>query len=164
MDTAFIMNRRPRAKTIGNRYLRGSRCRRAGDSWEGMFMLPGKLCVGILEEDNPQKSDFRFKPLLSIDEDRLEDGIAFAGVGEALAVPRSDLRLFGKPESFRKRRMFQLTPWSPVPMIPRVTFSLGATLPSNPSAEEGMTDGARAHPRAEVVQPRRNSRRVTGCF
>ena len=32
-------------------------------------------------------------------------GIACAGVGEALAVPRSDLRLFGKPESFTKRRM-----------------------------------------------------------
>ena len=34
-----------------------------------------------------------------------EGGIAFAGIAEALAVPRSDLRLFGKPESFRKRRM-----------------------------------------------------------
>jgi phosphoribosylglycinamide formyltransferase 2 len=34
-----------------------------------------------------------------------EAGIAFEGVAEALAVPRSDLRLFGKPESFRKRRM-----------------------------------------------------------
>ncbi|ATE59864.1 formate-dependent phosphoribosylglycinamide formyltransferase [Thauera sinica] len=32
-------------------------------------------------------------------------GIAFDGVAEALAVPRSDLRLFGKPESFVKRRM-----------------------------------------------------------
>ncbi|HQC80643.1 MAG TPA: formate-dependent phosphoribosylglycinamide formyltransferase [Accumulibacter sp.] len=32
-------------------------------------------------------------------------GIAFAGLAEALSVPRSDLRLFGKPESFRKRRM-----------------------------------------------------------
>ena len=32
-------------------------------------------------------------------------GIAFAGVAEALSVPGSDLRLFGKPESFRKRRM-----------------------------------------------------------
>lgn len=29
----------------------------------------------------------------------------FEGVAEALAVPRSDLRLFGKPESFVKRRM-----------------------------------------------------------
>jgi phosphoribosylglycinamide formyltransferase 2 len=32
-------------------------------------------------------------------------GIAFEGVAEALAVPGSDLRLFGKPESFLKRRM-----------------------------------------------------------
>jgi phosphoribosylglycinamide formyltransferase 2 len=32
-------------------------------------------------------------------------GIAFEGVAEALSVPGSDLRLFGKPESFRKRRM-----------------------------------------------------------
>jgi len=34
-----------------------------------------------------------------------EQGIAFAGVADALAVPRSDLRLFGKPEAFGKRRM-----------------------------------------------------------
>ncbi len=34
-----------------------------------------------------------------------EKGIAFEGLAEALAVPRSDLRLFGKPESFVKRRM-----------------------------------------------------------
>ena len=32
-------------------------------------------------------------------------GIAFEGVEEALAIPETDLRLFGKPESFRKRRM-----------------------------------------------------------
>lgn len=32
-------------------------------------------------------------------------GIAFEGVAEALRVPESDLRLFGKPESFIKRRM-----------------------------------------------------------
>ncbi|MGZ3403739.1 MAG: formate-dependent phosphoribosylglycinamide formyltransferase [Phenylobacterium sp.] len=32
-------------------------------------------------------------------------GIAFEGVEEALAVPGADLRLFGKPESFLKRRM-----------------------------------------------------------
>ena len=34
-----------------------------------------------------------------------EKGIAFEGVAEALQVPDSDLRLFGKPESFKKRRM-----------------------------------------------------------
>lgn len=32
-------------------------------------------------------------------------GIAFEGVAEALSVPGADLRLFGKPESFMKRRM-----------------------------------------------------------
>ena len=30
--------------------------------------LPGKLCVGILEEDNPLKSYFRFKPMLVSEE------------------------------------------------------------------------------------------------
>jgi phosphoribosylglycinamide formyltransferase 2 len=34
-----------------------------------------------------------------------ETGIAFEGVADALQVPESDLRLFGKPESFAKRRM-----------------------------------------------------------
>jgi phosphoribosylglycinamide formyltransferase 2 len=32
-------------------------------------------------------------------------GIAFEGVVEALSVPGAELRLFGKPEAFRKRRM-----------------------------------------------------------
>jgi phosphoribosylglycinamide formyltransferase 2 len=32
-------------------------------------------------------------------------GIAFEGVAEALKVPGTDVRLFGKPESFVKRRM-----------------------------------------------------------
>ncbi|MGF6966804.1 phosphoribosylglycinamide formyltransferase 2 [Paraburkholderia sp. WC7.3g] len=36
---------------------------------------------------------------------RDEAGIAFEGVAAALAVPNADLRLFGKPESFVKRRM-----------------------------------------------------------
>ena len=34
-----------------------------------------------------------------------EPAIAFEGIADALAVPGSDLRLFGKPESFEKRRM-----------------------------------------------------------
>ena len=32
-------------------------------------------------------------------------GVVFHGVGDALRVPNTDLRLFGKPESFVKRRM-----------------------------------------------------------
>ena len=31
--------------------------------------------------------------------------IVFDGVADALAVPQTEVRLFGKPESFRKRRM-----------------------------------------------------------
>jgi phosphoribosylglycinamide formyltransferase 2 len=34
-----------------------------------------------------------------------EKGIAFLGVDEAMRVPESDIRLFGKPEAFKKRRM-----------------------------------------------------------
>src|SRR5512142_1155566 len=34
-----------------------------------------------------------------------EKGIAFKGVADALRVPESDIRLFGKPEAFKKRRM-----------------------------------------------------------
>ncbi|OZC52122.1 phosphoribosylglycinamide formyltransferase 2 [Rhodococcus sp. RS1C4] len=33
------------------------------------------------------------------------EGIAFEGVADALAVPETDVRLFGKPESFVRRRM-----------------------------------------------------------
>jgi phosphoribosylglycinamide formyltransferase 2 len=32
-------------------------------------------------------------------------GIAFTGIEEALRIPQTELRLFGKPESFTKRRM-----------------------------------------------------------
>jgi phosphoribosylglycinamide formyltransferase 2 len=32
-------------------------------------------------------------------------GVAFEGVAEALAVPTADVRLFGKPESYERRRM-----------------------------------------------------------
>jgi phosphoribosylglycinamide formyltransferase 2 len=34
-----------------------------------------------------------------------EKAIAFEGVDEALRVPESELRLFGKPQSYVKRRM-----------------------------------------------------------
>jgi phosphoribosylglycinamide formyltransferase 2 len=33
------------------------------------------------------------------------EGVAYEGVAEALAVPGADLRLFGKPEAFERRRM-----------------------------------------------------------
>ncbi len=39
-------------------------------------------------------------------------GIAFDGVADALAVPQTDIRLFGKPESFTKRRMGVALAWA----------------------------------------------------
>ncbi|RYG73767.1 formate-dependent phosphoribosylglycinamide formyltransferase [bacterium] len=33
------------------------------------------------------------------------DGVSFEGIAEALRVPHSDIRLFGKPQAFPKRRM-----------------------------------------------------------
>lgn len=39
-------------------------------------------------------------------------GIVFNGVAEALAVPQTDIRLFGKPESFAKRRMGVALAWA----------------------------------------------------
>ena len=42
-------------------------------------------------------------------------GVAFEGVAEALAIPGADLRLFGKPQAFEKRRMgVALARWSSV--------------------------------------------------
>ena len=34
-----------------------------------------------------------------------ETGISFEGVDEAMAVPGTDIRLFGKPEAYERRRM-----------------------------------------------------------
>jgi phosphoribosylglycinamide formyltransferase 2 len=34
-----------------------------------------------------------------------EKGISFEGIDKALAIPNTDIRLFGKPEAFKKRRM-----------------------------------------------------------
>ena len=60
-------------------------------------------------------------------------GIVFEGVAAALAVPGTDLRLFGKPESFARRRM-------------------GVALAS---ADDVATARERAKQAAALVQPRR---------
>ena len=46
---------------------------------------------------------FKVKSLRHLKDDMLV--VAFEGVAEALAVPGADIRLFGKPESFERRRM-----------------------------------------------------------
>ncbi len=67
--------------------------------------LPGKFCVGILEEDNPLKSYFRFKPLL------VEQDGRYVPFGEYEAYPRDGcLRIVpDKNESARfKARMREI--------------------------------------------------------
>ncbi len=67
--------------------------------------LPGKLCVGILEEDNPQKAYFRFKPLLMASEGR------YVPCAEAQSYPEDGcIRIVpDKNESYRfKARMRQM--------------------------------------------------------
>ncbi len=67
--------------------------------------LPGKLCVGILEEDNPLRSYFRFKPLLLDDGGKyvpFEGGKSYPDEGCIRIVP-------DKNESYHfKTRMRQM--------------------------------------------------------
>ena len=67
--------------------------------------LPGKLCIGILEEDNPLKAYFRFKPLL------VAEGGRYVPYAEPQSYPEDGcIRIVpDKNESFRfKARMRQM--------------------------------------------------------
>ncbi|NMM05567.1 formate-dependent phosphoribosylglycinamide formyltransferase [Polaromonas sp.] len=55
-------------------------------------------------------------------------GIVFDGVAEALRVPGTDLRLFGKPESFVKRRMGVALAFADDVELARVNAKLAAAL------------------------------------
>jgi len=65
------------------------------------FELHARAILG-LQVDTAQREPGASAVIYGGMEDK---GIAFAGIADALAVPRSDIRLFGKPESFTKRRM-----------------------------------------------------------
>jgi phosphoribosylglycinamide formyltransferase 2 len=56
-----------------------------------------------------------------------EKGIAFANVAEALQVPQTDLRLFGKPEAFTRRRMGVALAWAEDTETARTNAKLAAT-------------------------------------
>jgi phosphoribosylglycinamide formyltransferase 2 len=55
-------------------------------------------------------------------------GIVFDGVAEALRVPNTDIRLFGKPESFVKRRMGVALAFDADVEVARVNAKLAASL------------------------------------
>jgi phosphoribosylglycinamide formyltransferase 2 len=65
------------------------------------FELHAKAVLGL-----PVNTELRAPGASAVIYGQLEGkGIAFEGVAEALRVPGVDLRLFGKPESFERRRM-----------------------------------------------------------
>ncbi len=69
--------------------------------WQNEFELHARAILG-LPVDTTLKSPGASAVIYGGVEAR---GIAFDGVDEALRVPHSEIRLFGKPESFVKRRM-----------------------------------------------------------
>ncbi|MBK8997324.1 MAG: formate-dependent phosphoribosylglycinamide formyltransferase [Myxococcales bacterium] len=65
------------------------------------FALHARAILGL-----PVDTSLRTPGASAVVYGRLEQkGIAFEGVADALSVPGTELRLFGKPESFKKRRM-----------------------------------------------------------
>ena len=69
--------------------------------WQNEFELHARAILGL-----PVNTALRSPGASAVVYGGMEaQGIAFEGVREALQVPHTDLRLFGKPESFTKRRM-----------------------------------------------------------
>ncbi|WP_457336012.1 formate-dependent phosphoribosylglycinamide formyltransferase [Rhizobacter sp. P5_C2] len=69
--------------------------------WQNEFELHARAILG-LPVDTALKSPGASAVIYGGVEAK---GIVFDGVAEAMRVPNSDIRLFGKPESFKKRRM-----------------------------------------------------------
>jgi len=69
--------------------------------WQNEFELHARAILG-LPIDTAMKSAGASAVIYGGVEAR---GIVFDGVDEALRVPQTEIRLFGKPESFKKRRM-----------------------------------------------------------
>ena len=69
--------------------------------WQNEFELHARAILGL-----PVSTELRNAGASAVIYGGMEEkGIAFEGVAEALAVPQSELRLFGKPEAFSRRRM-----------------------------------------------------------
>jgi phosphoribosylglycinamide formyltransferase 2 len=69
--------------------------------WQNEFELHARAVLGL-----PVSTELRSPGASAVIYGGVEaQGIVFDGVDEALRVPQTELRLFGKPESFTKRRM-----------------------------------------------------------
>ncbi|MCQ9616315.1 formate-dependent phosphoribosylglycinamide formyltransferase [Paenalcaligenes niemegkensis] len=69
--------------------------------WQNEFELHARAILGL-----PLNTALRSPGASAVIYGDIDaDMVVFEGVDEALAVPQSDLRLFGKPQSFSRRRM-----------------------------------------------------------
>ncbi len=69
--------------------------------WQNEFELHARAILGL-----PVSTELRNPGASAVIYGQLEEkGIAFENVDAAMRVPRTELRLFGKPESFTRRRM-----------------------------------------------------------
>ncbi len=69
--------------------------------WQNEFALHARAILGL-----PVSTTLRNAGASAVIYGGMEEsGIAFEGVDEAMRVPDTELRLFGKPESFTRRRM-----------------------------------------------------------
>jgi phosphoribosylglycinamide formyltransferase 2 len=97
--------------------------------WQSEFELHARAILGL-----PVDTTLKSPGASAVIYGGVDGGsVVFDGVAEALAVPNSDLRLFGKPESFVKRRM-------------------GVALVHHADVEVARTEAKRA---ASVVRPRK---------
>jgi hypothetical protein len=69
--------------------------------WQNEFELHARAILGLPVDTSLKSPGASAVIYGGVD----AQGIVFDGVAEALQVPNSDIRLFGKPESFTKRRM-----------------------------------------------------------
>ena len=69
--------------------------------WQNEFELHARAILGL-----PVSTELRNAGASAVIYGGMDEtGIAFEGVDEAMRVPNTELRLFGKPESFTRRRM-----------------------------------------------------------
>ncbi len=69
--------------------------------WQSEFELHARAILGLPVDTRLKSAGASAVIYGGLD----ADGIVFDGIDEALRVPNTDLRLFGKPQSFLKRRM-----------------------------------------------------------
>ena len=91
--------------------------------WQNEFELHARAILGL-----PVNTALKSPGASAVIYGDLEaKGIVFDGVAEALRVPNTDIRLFGKPESFVKRRMGVALAFDPDVEVARVNAKLAAS-------------------------------------